>query len=385
MPIPSLKQQFAELIALPSVSCTQPALDMPNRALIERLASWLGDLGFACEIQDIAPGKANLLATYGSGPGGLVLAGHSDTVPFDAALWRSDPLTLREADDRWYGLGVCDMKGFFPLIIEAVRPLLDQPFRQPLLILATCDEESSMSGARALAEAGRPLGRAAVIGEPTGLRPIRLHKGVMMERIDIQGQSGHSSNPTLGRSALEAMHAAMGELLALRREWQQAYHNPLFNVPQPTLNLGCIHGGDNPNRICGQCALEFDLRPLPGMDPEELRAAIRGKLQPLAEQRGVRIDYGPIFPGVPPFEQAADSELVRLAERLTGHTAEAVAFGTEAPYLQQLGCETLVLGPGDIACAHQPDEYLDLARLTPTIALLRGLIGHYCLDAQPLA
>ena len=202
MPIPSLKQQFAELIALPSVSCTQPALDLPNRPLIERLASWLDTLGFACEIQDIAPGKANLLASYGSGPGGLVLAGHSDTVPFDPALWQSDPLALREADDRWYGLGVCDMKGFFPLIIEAVQPLLDRPFRQPLLILATCDEESSMSGARALAEAGRPLGRAAVIGEPTGLKPIRLHKGVMMERIDILGQSGHSSDPTLGRSAL---------------------------------------------------------------------------------------------------------------------------------------------------------------------------------------
>jgi acetylornithine deacetylase len=380
MPLPSLKQQFAELIALPSVSCTQPALDLPNRPLIERLAGWLGDLGFACEIQDIAPGKANLLATYGFGPGGLVLAGHSDTVPFDAALWQSDPLRLSERDNRWYGLGVCDMKGFFPLVIEAVRPLLDRPFRQPLLVLATCDEESSMSGARALAAAGRPLGRAAVIGEPTGLRPIRLHKGVMMERIDIVGQSGHSSDPRLGRSALEAMHAAIGELLVLRGQWQAEFRNPLFNVPQPTLNLGCIHGGDNPNRICGRCALEFDLRPLPGMDPEQLRAAIRSKLQPLAEQRGVRIDYGPIFPGVPPFEQAADSELVRLAERLTGQAAEAVAFGTEAPYLQQAGCETIVLGPGDIACAHQPDEYLDLARIAPTVELLRQLIGHYCLQ-----
>ena len=379
MPLPSLKEQFAALIAAPSVSCTQPAWDQSNLAVIELLASWLGDLGFACEEQTIAPGKANLLATYGSGPGGLVLAGHSDTVPFDAALWQSDPLALTEAGDRWVGLGVCDMKGFFPLVIEAVRTLLDQPFKQPLLILATCDEESSMSGARALAEAGRPLGRAAVIGEPTGLKPIRLHKGVMMERIDILGQSGHSSDPSLGRNALDAMHAAIGELLVLRQQWQQEYRNPLFNVPQPTLNLGCIHGGDNPNRICGQCSLEFDLRPLPGMDPEVLRAAIRQKLQPLAEQRQVRIDYGPIFPGVPPFEQAADSELVRLAERLTGQAADAVAFGTEAPYLQQLGCETLILGPGDIACAHQPNEYLELARIEPTVQILRQLIDHYCL------
>ncbi|MDG9926449.1 MULTISPECIES: acetylornithine deacetylase [Pseudomonas] len=379
MPLPSLQDQLAALIATPSVSCTQPHWDQSNRPVIELLAAWLGDLGFACEIQDVAPGKANLLATLGSGPGGLVLAGHSDTVPFDAALWRSDPLRLTAEGDRWVGLGVCDMKGFFPLVIEAVRGLLDHPFRQPLLVLATCDEESSMDGARALARAGRPLGRAAVIGEPTGLRPVRLHKGVMMERIDILGQSGHSSDPSLGHSALEAMHDAIGALRDLRGQWQREFSNPQFGVPQPTLNLGCIHGGDNPNRICGQCSLEFDLRPLPGMDPEQLREAIRGKLRPLAERHQVKIDYAPLFANVPPFEQAADSELVRLAEKLTGHAAQSVAFGTEAPYLQQLGCETIVLGPGDIACAHQPGEFLELARIEPTVALLRQLIQHYCL------
>jgi acetylornithine deacetylase len=237
-----------------------------------------------------------------------------------------------------------------------------------------------MSGARALAQAGRPLGRAAVIGEPTGLRPIRLHKGIMMERIDILGQSGHSSDPSLGHSALEAMQDVLGELRALRAQWQRDYRNPQFSVPQPTLNLGCIHGGDNPNRICGQCSLEFDLRPLPGMQPEALRAAIRAKLQPLAERHQVKIDFAPLFPSVPPFEQAAESELVRLAERLTGHAAASVAFATEAPYLQQLGCETLVLGPGDIDCAHQPNEYLEMSRIEPTVRLLRELIQHYCLS-----
>ncbi|MFJ2547949.1 acetylornithine deacetylase [Pseudomonas sp. NPDC087612] len=380
MPLPSLKEQFAALIAAPSVSCTQPSLDQSNRAVIDLLAGWLGDLGFACDIQQVTPGKYNLLASYGSGPGGLVLAGHSDTVPYDPELWQTDPLKLTEVDGRWVGLGSCDMKGFFALIIEAVQPLLTHDFKQPLLILATCDEESSMAGARALAEAGRPLGRAAVIGEPTGLKPIRLHKGVMMERIDILGRSGHSSDPSLGHSALEAMHQVMGELMNLRRQWQQEYNNAQFSVPQPTMNFGCIHGGDNPNRICGQCALEFDLRPLPGMDPEVLRSAIRHKLAPLAEQHQVRIDYAPLFPEVPPFEQAADAELVRVAERLTGHRAEAVAFGTEAPYLQRLGCETLVLGPGDIACAHQPGEYLEMSRLQPTVRLLRELIEHYCLS-----
>jgi acetylornithine deacetylase len=379
MPLPTLQEQFAALIAAPSVSCTQADLDQSNGQVIELLAGWLGDLGFACDIQTVEPGKYNLLATYGSGPGGLVLAGHSDTVPFDGRLWNTDPLKLTEVDGRWVGLGSCDMKGFFALVIEAVRELIDQPFHQPLLILATCDEESSMSGAKALAAAGRPLGRAAIIGEPTQLKPIRLHKGVMMERIDILGRSGHSSDPSLGHSALEAMHGAIGELMSLRGQWQRQYNNPQFSVPQPTLNFGCIHGGDNPNRICGQCSMEFDLRPLPGMDPEVLRAAIREKLQPLADLHQVNIDYAPLFSEVPPFEQAADAELVRVAERLTGHTAEAVAFGTEAPYFQRLGCETLVLGPGNIACAHQPGEYLEMSRLQPTVRLLRQFIEHYCL------
>ncbi|BAN57111.1 MULTISPECIES: acetylornithine deacetylase [Pseudomonas] len=379
MPLPTLKDQFAALIAAPSVSCTQSALDQSNRQVIDLLAGWLGDLGFTCDIQQVTPGKFNLLASRGSGPGGLVLAGHSDTVPYDEQLWASDPLKLTEVDGRWVGLGSCDMKGFFALVIEAVIPLLEHDFKQPLLILATCDEESSMSGARALAEAGQPLGRAAVIGEPTGLRPIRMHKGILMDRIDILGRSGHSSDPNLGRSAMEAMHAVMGELMGLRQQWQQTYRNPQFTVPTPTMNFGCIHGGDNPNRICGQCALEFDLRPLPGMDVEQLRAAIREKLVPVAERHDVRIDYAPLFPEVPPFEQAADAELVQVAERLTGHRAEAVAFGTEAPYLQQLGCQTIVLGPGDIACAHQPGEYLEMSRIEPTVRLLRDLIRHYCL------
>ncbi|MFC8752244.1 acetylornithine deacetylase [Pseudomonas oryzihabitans] len=381
MTLPALKALFSTLIAESSVSCTQPALDQSNAGVIARLSDWFGALGFACETQEVAPGKFNLIATLGSGPGGLVLAGHTDTVPYDAALWQADPLRLRDADDRWYGLGSCDMKGFFALILEAVRDLDPRQLRQPLIVLATCDEESSMDGARVLAEAGRPLGRAAVIGEPTGLRPIHLHKGILMERIDILGQSGHSSDPSLGHSALDAMQAVMGELLDLRAQWQREYRNPLFLVPQPTLNLGCIHGGDNPNRICGQCALEFDLRPLPGMQPEALRQAIRGRLLPVAERFGVRIDYQPLFPAVPPFEQPAEAELVRLAERLTGHRAEAVAFATEAPYLQAITQEVLVLGPGDISCAHQPEEHLALARIAPTVELLQQLIGHYCLGA----
>lgn len=109
MPLPSMQDQFAALIAAPSVSCTQPRLDQSNRAVIDLLAGWLGDLGFSCDIQQVSPGKFNLLASFGSGPGGLVLAGHSDTVPYDDALWKTDPLKLTEVDGRWVGLGSCEI------------------------------------------------------------------------------------------------------------------------------------------------------------------------------------------------------------------------------------------------------------------------------------
>ncbi len=382
MALPSLKAQFDALLQLPSISCTQEDMDQSNLPVVHLLASWLGDLGFACEIQPIPgeAGKANLIATLGSGPGGLVMAGHTDTVPCNPERWQHDPFKLTEADGRWYGLGSCDMKGFFPLIIEAVRDYVDQPFKQPLIVLATADEESSMSGARALVASGLPKARHAVIGEPTGLKPIRVHKGIMMERIDITGQAGHSSDPALGNNAMEAMHSVISELMALRSGWQKRWNNPLFGVPTPTLNLGCIHGGDNPNRICAKCALEFDIRPLPGMDPDALRADIQTRLDLIAAERQVEIVYAPLFPGVPPLDTGADAPLVRACETLTGHSAGSVAFATEGPYLNQIGMQTLILGPGDIDQAHQPDEFLAMDRLNPTVDILRSLIKQFCLQ-----
>ncbi len=379
--VPGVKEMLTRLISLPSISSASAEWDHSNEAVVRTLAEWLEPLGFAVEILDVPgmPGKFNLIATLGSGPGGLVLSGHTDTVPYDDKRWQSDPFALTERDDRWYGLGTCDMKGFFALAIEAAREYAGRPLKEPLIILATADEESSMNGARALAEAGKPKARYAVIGEPTSLRPVRMHKGIMMERLKFEGQSGHSSNPALGRNALEGMHEAMTELLALRRHWQAQYQNPNFEVQVPTLNLGCIHGGDNPNRICAQCELHFDLRPLPGMDMESLRQAILAKVRPVAERHELGLVFEPLFDGVPAFETAADAALVQACEKLTGHTAHAVAFATEAPWLQQLGLETLVMGPGSIDQAHQPDEFLELSQLEPTVRILKGLIRTFCL------
>lgn len=377
---PPLNTMLRTLISIPSVSSLIPNLDQGNSTLIHHLAEWLEGAGYRVAVQALPgfPGKANLVATLGEGSDGLVLAGHTDTVPYDSEGWRHDPFSLTEEDNRLYGLGSSDMKSFLALAIEAARHLRVHDLQRPLTLLATADEESSMSGARELARSGTPLGRYAVIGEPTGLRPVRMHKGILMESIRLIGRSGHSSDPTLGNSALEGMHELLGELLQWRAELQSRYRNPFFAVPMPTLNLGHIHGGDNPNRICGQCELHLDLRPLPGLNPGQLREELELRVAKVAERRGLLWETESLFPGVPPMETASESPIVRFAEGLSGRPAEAVAFATEAPFLNTLGMETLVWGPGDIAQAHQPNEYLPIERIKPTLAGLRAMIRHFC-------
>jgi len=374
-------EQLSQLVATPSVSCTQPKLDMGNRAVIELLANWLEPLGFNIEIQTL-PGqdnKANLIATLGAGDRGLVFAGHSDTVPYDENRWQQDPFSLTINDNRAYGLGATDMKGFFPSVLAAIEPFLKQPLTQPIIIIATADEETSMSGARALVDQSKPKAAYAVIGEPTGMTPIRLHKGIAMESIRVEGKAGHSSNPALGNNALEAMHDVISELKLFRHELQQRHQHAGFAIDVPTLNLGCIHGGDNPNRICGRCELEFDIRPLPGMDLHHLREDIDRRLRTIASEKNIVIERVSLFSGVDAFEQDKNSELIKTVEKLTQQSSESVAFATEAPFMQALGMDTVVMGPGSIDQAHQPNEFIDLNEIEDAVNVLQGLIKKFCL------
>ena len=378
---PSLPEMMRHLIGSPSVSSVSPEWDHSNAQVIDYLAEWCEAAGFRVERLPIAghPGKFNLVASLGSGPDGLVLSGHTDTVPYDEARWSSDPFRLTERDGRWYGLGTCDMKGFFAVVLEALREIDLGRLKNPLILLATADEESSMCGAKALLETHRKLGRHAVIGEPTGMKPIRLHKGIGMEAIRLTGRSGHSSDPSLGVNALDGMHLAMAELIAWRSELQQRYRNPLFHVEVPTLNLGHIHGGDNPNRICAHCELHFDIRPLPGMDLDELRGEIDRRIGGRLEGSGLVFERISLFEGIPAMDTPAESPIVRTAEALTGYSAGAVAFGTEGPYLNALGLQTVIMGPGSIDQAHQPDEYLALDQIEPAKRVIRELVTRLCL------
>ena len=381
----AVTEHIRELIATPSVSSVSANWDMPNIEVINKLATRLEDAGWHVEIQDIdgKPGKQNLIATLGSDKGegaGLVLAGHTDTVPCNPELWSSDPFEVSERDNRFYGLGTADMKSFLAMAMAACAGIDPARLKAPVILLATADEESSMAGARALVAAGKPKARYAVIGEPTGLRPIRMHKGIFMEAIRVTGQSGHSSNPELGRNALEGMHSVITELLKWRDELRAGPLDQTFDIPYSTLNLGHIHGGDNPNRICGETELQIDLRFVPSLNRAELRSELHSRLKTTLLKRHpeLELSFSSLFAGTDAMATAADTKIIEAAERLSGQRAEAVSYATEAPFLGALGMDVVVLGPGSIDQAHQPDEYLPLDEIEPTVEIIKGLIQHFC-------
>jgi acetylornithine deacetylase len=380
MHLPSFTNLYKELISTPSISSTEKSLDLSNKGVIDLLADWFSQLGFTIQVTTVPnnPGKYNLVATYGSGDGGLLLAGHTDTVPFDEGQWSKDPFQLTEQDNKWYGLGTIDMKGFFAFVIEACKNIDLTKLDKPLRILATADEETTMAGARAIAATKNFKPDYAVIGEPTGMVPVFMHKGHMSEAIRVTGRSGHSSDPANGINAIEIMHQVTTELLKLQRHLKERYACEHFKVPQPTLNFGHIHGGDSPNRICGCCELHIDMRPIPGVNPDELFMLLNQALLPVQQQWPGSVDIYHLHEPIPAYACEPNSALIALAEQLTGESAIPVNYCTEAPFIQQLGGDTIVMGPGHIAQAHQPDEYLDLSSVKPTQTIIRQLITQVC-------
>ncbi|WGE54092.1 acetylornithine deacetylase [Actinobacillus equuli subsp. equuli] len=373
-------ERYRNLIALPTISSLEATEDQSNKQLIELLATWLADFGFKTEIIRVegSRDKYNLLATYGEGEGGLLLAGHTDTVPFDEGKWTFNPFVLTEQDGKFYGLGTADMKGFFAFIVDVLNQIDLNKLTKPLRILATADEETTMLGARTFAQHTHIRPDCAIIGEPTSLKPIRAHKGHVGEAVRITGKSGHSSDPDRGINAIELMHQATGYLMNMRNQLREKYHNALFKVPYPTMNFGNIHGGDAINRICACCELQFDMRPLPNLPVEDLYAMVNENLKPMLEQYGDLIEIRHLHDGIPGYECEHSAQVVQVVEKLLGEKCDAVNYCTEAPFIQQL-CPTLVLGPGSIEQAHQPDEFLETKFIEPTRELLSKLIHHFCL------
>jgi len=330
--------------------------------------------------------KANLFATLGSGDGGIVLSGHTDTVPVDGQAWTSDPYRLTRRDDRLIGRGVCDMKGFLAIAL-ALAPELAKSAAMPIHLAMSYDEEVGCLGVPLLLDDMAQRGikpTACLVGEPTGMQVVSAHKGKIGCHVTVTGLEAHTGVAHLGVNAIEAAADAIAYLNGIaRRHREQGPFAPDFDAPHyTTIQCGLISGGVAVNVVPRHCAFDFDIRYLPGVDPmdivRELQAYVAANIEP--QMRRVAPDAGfawEFVPGCEALDSAEDEPIVQRARELTGaNRTFRVGFGTEAGYFQKAGIPTVVCGPGDIAQAHKPDEFITLDQVARCENFLRGVVRN---------
>ena len=327
--------------------------------------------------------KANLFATLGAGkPAGVILSGHTDTVPWDGQDWSVDPLGAEVKDGRLYGRGSADMKSFIGLAIAQVPAFLaaDLPFAVHLAF--SYDEEVGGFGARRLIADMRDAGvtpLACIVGEPTGMVPALAHKGVYRWRCCVRGHAAHSSLTPQSVNAIEVgarVVAKLADMAARWRDEEPRYEG--FDVPYSTGSVGVIEGGIGDNVVPADCRFNYEFRNLPGSDVTAMQGEVRAYAETLEPaMRAVDADAGIRFETIcemPAFLAGADDPAVLLAQRLAAtDVTTLVAFGTEAGLFQRAGTPTVVCGPGHIAQAHQADEYVSLAQLAEAERFLLAL------------
>ncbi|QCI20208.1 acetylornithine deacetylase [Buchnera aphidicola (Brachycaudus cardui)] len=376
--IPSFIEIYKSLIKIPTISSTNQLIDQSNKNFIDLLSNYLCDLKFSIKIDHIPnTNKFNMLARIGSGYGGLLLSGHSDTVDFDENTWTKNPFILTESDNKFYGLGTVDMKGFFACILEVLSFIDIKKIKKPIYILATANEETDMSGAKYFIQSNIIQPDCIIIGEPTSLELINAHKGHLSYSIEIIGKTGHSSNPDNGINSIEILHNILEKLLDLKIYLKKKYQHKNFSVPYPTMNLSYINGGGAINRICSLCTLNFEIRPTPGLTLTQIEILIQAKLQSIMTRWSNRIVIKKLFASVPAYECCHTNKAIKIVEKLCNLNSKAVNYCTEAPFFEKIA-PTLILGPGSIEQAHQPDEYLDTFFIQPTKNILNKLIYTFC-------
>ena len=383
--MPYCLQYLEKLVSFDTVSGTPPERDCPNTALIDWVKAEMERLGAFTRVQSVAEGKANLFVQLGGDAShftGLLMTGHSDTVSCDAERWRMAPRTLTIREDKAYGLGACDMKGFIAVAMNRMRKAAETQSvpADGLALLVTCDEETSMQGARVAAPWLKLMGVAPkliVVGEPTALTPIFGHKGFMGERLTITGKSAHSSDPRQGRNAIASgLPSAVIALNTMAKEMMDAL-DPDFDrpdrpgVPYPTLNLGVIRGGDSVNRVCSRVEMDFDVRPMTQWNADRVNRDLAELAKRLTEEVNLPVTIEALYPDVPPFRND-DAAVKATVERVVGCPGEFVSYCTEAGFMATLG-PTVVLGPGSIREAHAVDEFVPLKDLERMGAMLEKL------------
>lgn len=364
------------LVEIPSV------VGKSNHAVISWLKGYLAPYDARItEIVGPEGDRSDLFVSVGPvGQPGIVLSGHMDVVPAARAEWTSDPFQLRVDGDLLYGRGTSDMKGFLASVLAVVPELKPELLKRPVHIALSYDEEAGCRGVPHLIKelphlCAKPLG--CIVGEPSGMVPVRAHKGKAAVRVSITGRAGHSSRPDLGLNAIHAMSRVMAQALQHESNLKVSLRDPRFDPPYSTLQIGLCSGGSALNIIPAHAELEMEVRAIPGADPLDLANGVL-EILPRLEAIGFKTNVERLshYPALLLEESAP---LTRLLEQATGTASvDAVSYGTEAGLFQAVGIPAIICGPGDINRAHKPDEYIRVDELHNAMSMLRSVIDSTC-------
>ena len=379
---PETLKILSELIKFQTVSGTS------NLQLIEYCEKRLGKLGATSfKTFDETKKRVNLFSTIAGkqklNGGGIILSGHTDVVPASAKEWSSNPFVATEKNNKVYGRGSCDMKGFIACALAVAPYFASQNLKKPIHFSFTYDEETACQGAPIMIRELKKRNincSICIVGEPTSMKAIQAHKGCYEYSTHFTGLAGHGSAPDKGVSAVEYAVRFINKLMELREELKKRVpKNSVFTPPYSTLQIGRIKGGLARNVIADQCVVDWELRPVVPEDGkfvnESIETYVKDVLLPEMKKVYPKANIEKEIIGeIIGFAKEEKSDAVNLACNLTGdNSQDVVSFGTEAGLFQEIGISTVVCGPGSIEQAHKIDEHVSFEQLKLCLKMLINL------------
>lgn len=357
-----------------------------NLAIIEFIQHYLGEHGIEHHvIYNDDKTKANLVAIIGpKDVPGVVLSGHTDVVPVVGQDWDTDPFVLTEKDGRYYGRGTADMKSFLAVMLAMAPEFAKAKLTKPIGLAFSYDEEVGGLGAPSMVEFITNQGwqfELAIIGEPTGMQLVTSHKSAHYFETTVTGTPCHSSIPDAGINAIFYAHKLIAELGNIQTELSQAT-NDAFTPPYSTANVTKISGGTAGNIIPKHCTFLWDLRALPDLEPDTIKAKLDAYANKLIQEANQTSPHSTLtietekLVTLPSLPESGDESL-EIARQISGCNHEvAVAFGTEAGIFKRQGnIPAIVYGPGHIDQAHQPNEFIEQEQIDRCMDAINRLLG----------
>jgi acetylornithine deacetylase len=375
-----VEQLLLDLVAIPSVS------PQSNAPVIDYVRQHLDPMHWKFEMHGYTDSagtpKANLVAIAGgSDPGNAELAFvcHTDTVPYEADWNEAVRPVVRES--RLYGRGSCDVKGFLACTLAALEQVDVSSLHKPVALILTADEEVGCVGAKHLAKQSAFSTNYMIIGEPTGLQPIRAGKGYGLATITLRGKEAHSAFPAEGRSAIFDAARVLLALEQLAKDLARP-DDMTFDPPFTTVNVGLIQGGTAKNIVPGECRLTVEWRPVPGEDPQRIPALLQALLDEVIRITPEVSASLEVLRSDPAFAPSPTQRIAGMLTAMTGNEPSTIAFGSEAAHLRTLTRETVVFGPGDMTVAHKSGEYVPVPELHRCVEYLRAVTEKICSNPQ---